>query len=50
MQHVTPVHVSSRIHTAESGKAGNDRSWSHSINKSRENLVRKAIIELDHIL
>ena len=50
MQHVTPVHVSSRIHTAESGKAGNDRAWSHSINKSRENLVRKAITELDHIL
>ena len=34
MQHVTPVHVSSRIHTAESGKAGNDRAWSHSKNKS----------------
>ena len=34
MQHVTPVHVSSRIHTAESGKAGNVRAWSHSKNKS----------------
>jgi hypothetical protein len=50
IQHVTPVHVSSRIHTAESGKAGNVRAWSHSINKSRENLVRQAMLELDHIL
>ena len=34
IQHVTPVHVLSRIHTVESGKAGNERAWSHSKNKS----------------
>jgi hypothetical protein len=34
----------------KSGKAGNNRAWSHSINKSRENLERQAMIELGHIL
>jgi hypothetical protein len=34
----------------ESGKASNVRVWSHSINKSRENLVRQAMLEFGHIL